>query len=797
MKKIYPFLISVIALACFSSCNNSDDFLTDIDDIEEGSKEKQEKPHALEIVNIELEDGGADIVVYANLADGKDTLSLEDGNLYKIKGTEYGLVQKRKYNTSLQPSFKEAVPLARQAVEQKNLHIDIIVDLAMAQEYVDVQQNEVRKICRMFPEEYCNLVFTDESGIISVEPATKYAINRHFIASGKRDRKFLYANLESRINDFLGESPDSAGNRIILMFSDGRVFTRSNAIMDPEFYSRRERITGFADEIKRRGGTIYYASIHAIVSPNEVDDEYMMSICQMTDGLFMETFSWQQMEDKIFSQFDMNRTDYRLVFSNPKNKVYHGLKHQFVVECLDMNDNVVVDGDITFSKGAFYHPIVVGGRSQAIVIVQGTLWFLGLFILVYLVCQIVIPRIRFEVFKRKYVRQYTGDNMSVNGILTGSECYYCKAPFVKGDEIVVKCKHAMHKQCWDENGYHCPEYGRNCKTGSHYYNPNNILDYGNAGYYMMWLLSALFAGFLSWVILSCAEGAVSANFIKSAVLKFFRIKESSPEAVRMILEHINNLSLLPSFGLWMGFLLSIAISSLTVHRRSWKWSLLEIFGRGMAGALVGYLTFFIGCIVTIIMNMDNSYIVNWLVWTGMGYLLALVSTFGTKIKVRGKWLLFFLLLGGIMMIVWNLLFVEAGIDYRVSLLICHLMFAVGISMSVVQDFPKSLRYFFHVGGAMKEMDIAVYKWFEANTNRVATIGRSVDCDLVMSWDTAGDIAPLQANISRDKFFVYITPLEDGVMMKGRSLPVGKPERLYHGKKFIIGKTEFQFVERDV
>lgn len=55
-------------------------------------------------------------------------------------------------------------------------------------------------------------------------------------------------------------------------------------------------------------------------------------------------------------------------------------------------------------------------------------------------------------------------------MLIEQSCYFCKAPFVEGDEIVVKRKHVLHKSCWDENEYQCPEYGRHCKQGRHYYN---------------------------------------------------------------------------------------------------------------------------------------------------------------------------------------------------------------------------------------------------------------------------------------------------------------------------------------
>lgn len=97
------------------------------------------------------------------------------------------------------------------------------------------------------------------------------------------------------------------------------------------------------------------------------------------------------------------------------------------------------------------------------ILLQGGIWSVCLLVLIYLVFQFVVPWVRYKLFKKKYVAKYVGKNMSLNDIQVSESCYYCKAPFLEGEEIVLKCEHAMHKSCWDENEYKCPEYGRNCK----------------------------------------------------------------------------------------------------------------------------------------------------------------------------------------------------------------------------------------------------------------------------------------------------------------------------------------------
>ena len=97
---------------------------------------------------------------------------------------------------------------------------------------------------------------------------------------------------------------------------------------------------------------------------------------------------------------------------------------------------------------------------------------------------------------------------------------------------------------------------------------------------------------------------------------------------------------------------------------------------------------------------------------------------------------------------------------------------------------------------MKQMDIALYKWFKANPNEHVTIGHSVDCHLQLSWDIQSVIAPVQAEIYMHHGTPRLYALEDGVFVNGKPLTVGKGIRLYHGKSFSIGQTLFIYIEKD-
>jgi hypothetical protein len=122
---------------------------------------------------------------------------------------------------------------------------------------------------------------------------------------------------------------------------------------------------------------------------------------------------------------------------------------------------------------------------------------------------------------------------------------------------------------------------------------------------------------------------------------------------------------------------------------------------------------------------------------------------------------------------------------------------VGVGLAVAQMAPVSERYFLNVKGAVKEMDIAIYKWFLNNPEEVVTIGKSIDCSLQMTWDIKGQVAPVHANLRQSGLGIRLTALEEGVMVGTNSLKPGNSCTLYHNSKFTIGDTTFTYLERDI
>ena len=67
----------------------------------------------------------------------------------------------------------------------------------------------------------------------------------------------------------------------------------------------------------------------------------------------------------------------------------------------------------------------------------------------------------------------------------------------------------------------------------------------------------------------------------------------------------------------------------------------------------------------------------------------------------------------------------------------------------------------------------------------------------MTWDITSPIAPEQAEIKMINGYLYLTALEEGILFNKKPLKTNNKKKLYHGTKFVIGKTIFTYLEKDL
>lgn len=691
----------------------------------------------------------------------------------------------------MQPKLKELYNTAARQAFEAGIQVSVLVDLTLRQDAVDAERNAVLQLRSVFHNNNMQLFFMDSEGVSEAYEASDYIMNNYFVSlrSSSGSNKHLYESMLKHTASF----KDPLARTVFIILTDGHTYSDGRPI-DPNHFQNQEKLQ------KRCAMFPDNSELICISFSDERDEDdasdFLRNLCERSHGVFQEKFDWNAVKREIFNNFGINYIDCTMVLEYPDQKVFNG-KKTLDIDCI-YQDSVITGTIMSYRLGSFIRPIIVNGRSSHQTLIAGTLLALFVALLVYVVSQIMIPRILDVQFRRKYVRTYEKENTSVNGIMVESSCYYCKAPFVPGDRIVAKCRHVMHKSCWDENGFHCPEYGRHCTDGYHYFNPDNLLDTQNSSYHLKWILAAILAGYVAWsgIIIKEHRSAVTYIFDYIQLILGDSVMSSNHELMQELI--LGNMNQFPTIGFWIGLVLILGLALMSVHRNKPLLIALDIALRVLVGTVLCFGVFFVCNLATILFDLgEYSFIIDWVPWVMSGLIIMFSVTFRSRIRVNRYWVLGTVLVGVVTMMAWNLFFANYGKDYRVHTLFSLMLFSVGLSMSIAKGNPRSERYFFFVSGATKEMEIALYKWFSANSNRTVTIGKSVDCDIVMSWDIAGDIAPVHVSIIQKAFGIYVKPIENGVLINGKPAKVGNKIRIYHGNTITIGKTTFKLIEKDI
>lgn len=704
-----------------------------------------------------------------------------------------------------QPQFLGEMNVKSERIAEYGLKVLILVDLTLDEEQVQKQKIAINNLKSLFSHDNLYVAFMKKNTVSETYPVTDYVLENFFVSDTSHKR--LYRSILSKLGEMNDKEdslwasiPDS--KKALVIFSDGRIYEDNKPIDSGHFDLQRQLVEKGKD---LAGFPVCYVNFqNEITDEEEVDIEneaenIVTYLCNQTGGRYFPSFVWVQLSKQLSNMINVGEVDFRLYFSNPDYKVYRGIKRWLKIETF-YKDSLIVSGHKAYSLGSIYHPIIVNGVSTWKVFVRGIVISLCMLVLVYLVLQFIVPRILYELFKRKHVTHYVGKNMSFHNIQVEESCYFCKAPFEKGEEIVAKCEHVMHKSCWDENEYKCPEYGRKCKEGSHYYNSFNLFDVQNAPYYMKWLLAGVMAGALSWCLFILNLWHIGYDSLVQMMFKMAEVDPNSEMAKGLMDKFGGGLYYTPYFGMYIGLFLTLFLSILSSHGKWWWKRSLFVLVKALLAGFCGYVTFVLTGIVSLALGLyGDTLLLDWIPWTLNGFVIAYVVSYKTDIKLRKALLgaTVSILFGLGSMYIWKF-YQNAQVDTRNLLLVSNMIYSIGLSLSLAFHFPRSERYFLRVEGAVKTMEIAIYKWMNAQViNRRITIGKSVDCNLQMSWDINSNIAPIQVEMVSERGNIYLIALEKGVYMDDKPVVQDKKIQLYHGDSFKIGQTLFTYVEHDI
>ncbi|MBR3286821.1 MAG: hypothetical protein IKI72_03260 [Bacteroidales bacterium] len=529
-------------------------------------------------------------------------------------------------------------------------------------------------------------------------------------------------------------------------------------------------------------------AIYCVYFGERLDQEMqneMLFICHRADeGKIYPSFSADSLTAVFAGSVDSVAMDYRLVYSIREKTTYNGQTSDLRLKA----DKYNATGDMPYALGSVLAPLVVlpgdaaaAGRPD---LLQGLIAGLVCLAVLYLILQFLLPFLLYRLFRLRHVKTYNKSRAQKDHVL--QQCYYCKGDFEDGDVIVTKCQHTVHIECWEENQNRCPEYGiNNCKEGIYYYNKKNLADRKNAPNFTKWMLCGLVAGLLAWMVLQLILPCHLFDGLIGKITTLFQRDQ--------VAAYAGKITPLLWGGALLGFFTTLVFSFLSEFRKKTVGRILQILGRSVGNAVMGFLAFLIGSIAIIAVGkVGNCLWLDWVPWLLFGiavtWLLAVKSEISTGKAVLGSLIAAALTFAVIYLIKKDIIGVYGFMLYAALL---------GAIIAIVQY--ASENYFLHVEGSTKERDIAIYKWMNAiGGAHHVTIGSSPDCVIAMTWDKSENIAAKQLELYIENDLPFAKALAGGTVMNdnGQTLEEGSVVRLSHGDAFTIGATTFTYIEKD-
>ena len=687
------------------------------------------------------------------------------------------------------PRLVKALNTEKDHIKELGIKTLVIVDLSLSQEQIDAQRDAVKEMLTVMDPEDLYVAFMSGNTVTPTRQISEYILNLYF--KNWSSQKLLYKTVLEKIREVeSGAEPWGSASQVkLIVFSDGKVYDGNNVPFDPAHFKTENDLL-HAVSADKESLSVYYVDFGKAGEQVEEEESthVLTSVCEASGGAFFPVFNWTLVESTMLGPEIRAVASNRFDFVNPDGKVYRGDDQQLTLKFYTVADHKLIASATAHAReGSFFKPIIVNGAPLSSIIVEGLSAGIFLMLAVYLIFQFLVPYIRYRLFLRKHVIRHTGKKMVSGDIAVAESCYLCKAPFVEGDEVVVKCEHTMHKHCWDENEYHCPEYGRQCKHGSHFYDREHLFDKRNASFYLNWLLMAVLTGTLAWLAFSIYTDKVHRHLLDFIIA-------DSPLTQEVLNVHVNPL---PSYGFMLAFFLTLGVAFLAMRKIRWT-DYLDMFLRALVSGIVSAIFYLLVSLACIALKLQSAaFFINLIPWTLSSFACAVIGTYGTRIRLKKSVVLIAVGVSLVSMLLWSVVYMQIGVDFRLLLLYSTILYMVGMAVAIASQAPRSEHYFLHVQGAVKSMDVALYKWFRANPRAVVSIGKSVDCSLQLSWDLRGNVAPVHAEISMKRGVPRLMALEEGVTVQGKPLAVDRAVTLRHGMSFQIGQTLFTYQEKDI
>jgi len=789
----------VSAIFMLSSCDLLPNFL---------GSESNDITGYIDVHDIKFSDDLKKISVQCQLL--KDIPGLEglDTSKFRVKVSDF--------NSNGVPSFWKSQPVldsvcwaGTDIIRESDICMLAVVDLTRPENELAMVKKMLKRYHTLFGENLF-LTFMLPAGQLSYTmPATEYAIDVYVSnTSVLRDRisktnqtartTYLYTSL-SELMDRLADQQthtylDSTSNISVAVFSSEDVYDEeSNYPYDPHHFEVQDKILNqlryFPEHI-----SFFFLDGHRPEGEEDVEERRLSIIdiiCNSTGGQYLNDFNIISFERMVMNRYDVFVPDFELHLGNKIGNVYMGKVKSLKVEFFYPKDSLIATASKSYRMADIYHPTIVGDVSALSIVFRGSARALSVLILIYVLLQFLLPGVRYQIFRRRHIVEYSGPRQTHNGIPLTDTCYLCKGEFKPGDKVVVKCSHVVHEECWEENDQHCPEYGISCKDGSHFYDRKHPYNLRNAPYYTKWLIIAVITAWASWAIFAFLPGEIHYHIVEAITRNLVdKIDSLSMSSVDILsARHY----LLTTFAFHISFISTLVISVIAVHRRKPGTFVMDILCRSLFAGLVSFILFGLQCAFLVSMGKyESSLFLEILPWflsvVTVEYTVAYRSALRPK---HSRYLISGLILSGFLTIISPFASVDS-VDQLVNIVLFYIIYIAGISFVMIE--PDVLKRYAYLSakGPFKELDIALYKWFVSSPSAVVTIGKSVDCSLNLFMDLSGGVAPVHCSIRMENGVHKLCISDNDVELNGHIAKHHKEYRLYYGDVFKVGGVQFRY-----
>jgi hypothetical protein len=691
----------------------------------------------------------------------------------------------------------------QQDLVSKNSAFLFLIDRTNVHE-LDLQniKNAIAQSLQKLPDSTAYISFIDkyaERKLITSENFDAVTQNDFTI---QKTGKIIQKAILEQFKYLITESKNTNKDCYLLICTDGKLFQDDNDI--------NNAIT----EIKQEDAAANNVVIHSFRYGKGDDEknnrffEGLSTFRQQNNGRFYSITDAAVLADTIASFINTDLSfDYKLTYVRNYNNDYVGQPLSLSV-CIKTKSGKTLFGKINeYSIGTPLNPIRM---SPINFFISLFLSLLTLF-LIYFHIQVVFPYIKSkrENFKKKYVIKYKPSEKVVMEM-----CTWCGEPLEEDDEVVVKCQHKSHYECWQERGHHCIEYGRYCKDGiEHHFDRKHAFDLKTGPFYRKWAIAGAVGGLIISIVdyMSLKHVLPLFNGMSEFMVNTFfpnsqRLEVTSREGVQQLLVPD---SIVSSFsgkmtgfliaGILLGFTLTFMFSWINEFRSKKGRVLLSLFFRSVLGAITGFIAFLVGSILCILFGKTGTGIapyIDWIPWLLFGLGVALCLSVKTTIKRRDA------IIGGLIsgFVSFACLF-SSYIFSPFGMFFSFMLCSAGIGIAIVAQHYAAQKYFVKVIHPNKECEIAIHKWMnESGGRNEVTIGKSVNSIIQINWANEEEkerIAEIQAKLYIDKkqHKPCITALQEGMQFEGRDAKVNVPNLLEQGKSFTIGNTKFEYIEK--